>query len=136
MQQCVVSLSTSLYTYQQSFHFPLCFSDALIYPGLGLGAILSKAHILSDGMIIAGAQRLASLSPALHPSNPSTSLLPDFGDSPSANLEVAVAVAEHAVQEGIAEVDWKVSEVREKVQEALWKPLYGEYVYDENGDED
>ncbi|KAI9513089.1 hypothetical protein F5148DRAFT_1158637 [Russula earlei] len=39
--------------------------DALIYPGLGFGAVIAKARSLSDSMILAGAQRLASLSPAL-----------------------------------------------------------------------
>jgi malate dehydrogenase (oxaloacetate-decarboxylating) len=37
-------------------------------------------------MIIAAAQRLASLSPALK--DPDAALLPDFGDSPEVNVEV------------------------------------------------
>ena len=112
----------------------LTVADALIYPGLGLGAILSKSRSLTDGMIIAGAQRLAALSPAIKSNDPSSSLLPDFGDSPMVNLEVAVAVVEHAVKEGCADVDWKEGEARQKVEEALWKPMYGEYVYDEDGE--
>lgn len=83
-------------------------------------------------MIIAGARRLASLSPALK--DPDDALLPDFGDAPSVNFEVAVAVAEQAVEEGSAGVDWKKEEVREKAKEKLWKPVYEEYLYDENGE--
>ena len=96
------------------------FSDALIYPGLGLGAILSKSRTISDEMIIAGARRLASLSPAL--TDPDNALLPDFGDSPAVNLEVAIAVAEQAISEGSAGVDWKTEEVREKAKEKQWEP--------------
>lgn len=52
------------------------FSQALIYPGLGLGTILSSASQMTDKMIIAGAQALAALSPALK--NPDDALLPPF----------------------------------------------------------
>jgi malate dehydrogenase (oxaloacetate-decarboxylating) len=106
--------------------------DALIYPGLGFGAVLAKAMSLSDSMILAGAQRLASLSPALN--DPDDALLPDFADAPSVNFEIAVAVAEQAISEGIANLEWNDQEVRERAKELQWLPIYGEYVYDENGE--
>ncbi|KAI0778995.1 hypothetical protein BD413DRAFT_466623 [Trametes elegans] len=106
-------------------------NNALIYPGLGLGAMLSQARTLTDTMIIAGTRRLASLAPALQ--DPDDALLPDFEDAPAVNYEVAVAVVEQAIEEGSAGVDWKKDEVRAKVSEAQWKPLYGTYVYDPNG---
>ena len=83
-------------------------------------------------MIIAGARRLASLSPALK--DPDAALLPDFGDSPEVNYEVAVAVAEQAIEEGSAGVDWDIKEAREKTKEMQWKPIYGEYFYDPNAE--
>ncbi|KAI0354780.1 hypothetical protein OH77DRAFT_1504772 [Trametes cingulata] len=107
-------------------------NNALIYPGLGFGAMLSKARSLTDTMIIAGTRRLASLSPALK--NPDDALLPDFEDAPWVNYEVAVAVVEQAIEEGSAGVEWKRDEVREKVKAAQWKPLYGTYIYDPNGE--
>jgi malate dehydrogenase (oxaloacetate-decarboxylating) len=106
--------------------------DALIYPGLGFGAVLAKARSLSDGMILAGAQRLASLSPALK--DPDDALLPDFAEAPSVNFEIAVAVAEQAISEGIANVEWDDKEVRERAKELQWLPVYEEYMYDENGE--
>ncbi|GJE89715.1 NAD-dependent malic enzyme [Phanerochaete sordida] len=107
-------------------------NNALIYPGLCFGAMLTKSRILTDSMIIAGTQRLASLSPALK--NPEDALLPDFGDSPDVNLEVAIAVAEKAIEEGNATVDWKKEEVRERAVEKQWNPVYGVFVYDPQGD--
>jgi malate dehydrogenase (oxaloacetate-decarboxylating) len=86
---------------------------------------------MTDTMIIAGARRLASLSPALQ--DPDDALLPDFADSPEVNFEVGVAVAEQAIEEGNAGVDWTKDEVRGKAKSKIWKPIYGEYVYDENG---
>ncbi|KAJ7109850.1 hypothetical protein C8R44DRAFT_800732 [Mycena epipterygia] len=106
-------------------------NNALIYPGLGFGTIISKSKKLSDTMLIAGARRLASLSPALK--DPDEALLPDFADAPHVNFEVAVAVAEQAVEEGSAGVTWKKEEAREKVRQHLWRPTYGEYVYDKDG---
>lgn len=107
-------------------------NNALLYPGLGFGAVLSKARLLTDSMILAGAQRLASLSPALK--DPDDALLPDFADAPSVNFEIAVAVAEQAIAEGIANVHWGDKEVRENAKKMQWLPVYMEYVYDENGE--
>lgn len=111
----------------------LCFfgADALIYPGLGFGAMLAQARTLTDTMIIAGTRRLAALAPAHK--DPNDALLPDFGDAPGVNYEVAVAVVEQAIEEGSASVDWTKEQVREKVAQAQWKPVYGTYVYDPEG---
>ncbi|KAL1741362.1 hypothetical protein HDZ31DRAFT_67003 [Schizophyllum fasciatum] len=107
-------------------------NNALIYPGLGFGAVLSRSREVTDNMIIAGARRLASLSPALQ--DPDNSLLPDFQDAPAVNLEVAVAVAEQAIEDGTAGVSWAKEEVRERAKERSWEPVYPNYVYDENGE--
>jgi malate dehydrogenase (oxaloacetate-decarboxylating) len=111
---------------------PTIVLDALIYPGLGFGAVLAKVRSLSDTMILAGAQRLASLSPALK--DPDDALLPDFADAPDVNFEIAVAVAKQAIAEGVATVDWDERQVRERAKEMQWLPVYSEYVYDENGE--
>lgn len=83
-------------------------------------------------MIIAGARRLAALSPALK--DPDDALLPDFAHSPAVNFEVACAVAEQAIEEGSAGVDWGKAEVRAKAKAVVWEPVYGTYEYDENGE--
>lgn len=87
-------------------------------------------------MIIAGAQRLAALSPALK--DPDDALLPDFGDAPDVNFEVAVAVVQRAIDDGLAADDvlkWSKDEVRERVKERHWRPAYTDYEYDENGED-
>jgi malate dehydrogenase (oxaloacetate-decarboxylating) len=83
-------------------------------------------------MIIAGTQRLASLSPALK--NPNLGLLPDFADAPDVNFEVGVAVAEQAFDEGLSGVEWSKGEVRKKAEEMRWHPVYTDYIYDEAGE--
>ncbi|KAF8215808.1 hypothetical protein K438DRAFT_1914729 [Mycena galopus ATCC 62051] len=110
-------------------YFIYSSADALIYPGLGFGAIVTKSRRMTDTMILpCGARRLASLSPALK--DPDDALLPDFADAPDVNFEVAVAVAEQAVEEGSADVHWTKEEAREKVRQHVWRPLYGEFVFD------
>lgn len=107
-------------------------NNALIYPGLGFGAMLCESRRVTDTMIIAGAQRLAALSPALK--DPDEALLPDFQQAPDVNFEVAVAVAEQAIKEGLANVSWDPSEVRGKAKEKQWLPTYGEYLHDPQGE--
>ncbi|KAI0684678.1 hypothetical protein BC835DRAFT_1388565 [Cytidiella melzeri] len=106
-------------------------NNALIYPGLGFGSMITNARTMTDTMIIAGTRRLASLAPALR--DPDLPLLPDFADAPKVNYEVAVAVAEQAIEEGSARVGWKKEEVRERVKEAQWQPVYEDYEYDPEG---
>lgn len=107
------------------------FADALIYPGLGFGCIVSQSRALTDTMLIAGTRALAALSPALK--DPDAALLPDFADAPDVNFEVAVAVAEQAIAEGQANVEWGKDEVRARAKEARWEPVYQQYVYDPQG---
>jgi malate dehydrogenase (oxaloacetate-decarboxylating) len=75
-------------------------NNALIYPALGLGAILSRSRTISPSMLMAGVHALASLSPALH--NPEASLLPDLADVRKVSVEVAAAVVRQAVEDGNA----------------------------------
>ncbi|QRV94013.1 malate dehydrogenase [Ceratobasidium sp. AG-Ba] len=107
-------------------------NNALIYPGLGLGAIISQSRTMSDTMLLAGTQALASLAPALK--DPDQALLPDFQDAKRANFEVAVAVAEQAIEEGSAGVKWSKEQVRAKVKEKQWEAIYGTYKYDPKGE--
>lgn len=112
--------------------------DALIYPGLGFGAMLAQARSVTDGMIMAGAQRLASLSPAI--SDPDLGLLPDLDDAPHANFEIGIAVAEKALEEGIAGAPWiddviaGKTTVRKLAEQKRWFPRYSEFVYDPQGE--
>ena len=127
-------------------------NNALIYPGIGFGAILSQSRGVTDTMLIEGAKRLASLSPAIQATKNVKSveeyykyngeaLLPDFGIAPSVNFEVGIAVAEQAVKEGSAAASWLtgnndwhvVEQIRIKAEEKVWVPVYPEYVYDEKG---
>ncbi|CED85069.1 malate dehydrogenase [Phaffia rhodozyma] len=101
-------------------------NNALIYPALGLGAIVSKSRTLSPGMFSAGVQALASLSPALK--DPQASLLPDLSEVRSVSVAVATAVVKQAVDEGNSRVpqleNMTLAEIEEFIRARVWDPVY------------
>lgn len=96
-------------------------NNALVFPGLGLGVVVSKAKIVSDGMIAAAAQAVGRLVAA---STPGAALLPAIADLRTVSATVAVAVVEQAVAEGLATVE--VPDVIQAVTEAMWQAEYPE----------
>ena len=89
-------------------------NNAMLYPGLGLGVIVSGAKQVTDGMLLAAAEAVAS---QVNPQDEGASLLP-----PVDNLRVAVAVAKQAVKDGVAantSDNWV-----QAVQDAMWQPEY------------
>jgi malate dehydrogenase (oxaloacetate-decarboxylating) len=87
---------------------------ALLYPGLCLGAVVSKARGLSDGMFAAAASAVSSLVPVRQPG---PSLLPHIEDLRSVSSTVAVAVARAAASEGLAGV--KLKDTVQQVRQAM-----------------
>ncbi|WWC94900.1 hypothetical protein V866_001751 [Kwoniella sp. B9012] len=111
-------------------------NNALIYPGLGLGAILSRSSKMTDSMIIAGSKRLAELAPAILKNDPDESLLPDFGDAPKVNFEVALSVIKAAQADKVAREEGIPKDedgMRKWAEEKSWKAEYREYEYDPEG---
>jgi malate dehydrogenase (oxaloacetate-decarboxylating) len=93
--------------------------NAMLYPGLVLGAIVSRASRISDGMFAAAAGAVSSLVAVRQPGG---SLLPHIDDLRSVSVTVAVAVAEAAEAEGLARV--RFGDIVEQVQNAMWQPEY------------
>ncbi len=101
-------------------------NNALIYPGFGLGVIVARASQLTDKMITAGVVALAKLAPALE--DPDESLLPHLSDLRTVSVKVATAVANAALEEGVARVErdrpWTEDEVRIAQWDPVYRPLY------------
>ena len=94
-------------------------NNAMLYPGLCLGAIVSRARRISDNMFAAAANAVSSLVAVRLPG---ASLLPHVDDLRIVSLTVAVAVAEAAVQDGLAGVKFK--DIVQQVGDAMWEPDY------------
>jgi malate dehydrogenase (oxaloacetate-decarboxylating) len=96
-------------------------NNAMLYPGLALGAIVSRAFRISNGMFAAAANAVSSLVAVRQQG---ASLLPHIDDLRSVSATVAVAVAEAAVAEGLAGV--KFDDIVQQVQDAMWQADYRE----------
>ena len=93
-------------------------NNALIFPGLGLGAILSRAQRITDHMITAAAQAVARLTGTSAPGAP---LLPPIDELRTTSGQVAFAVAQAAAQDGVAE---QTGITADAVRNAMWQPRY------------
>ncbi len=94
-------------------------NNAMLYPGLALGAIVSRARTISEAMVAAAASAVSSLVTVRQPG---ASLLPLVDDLRSVAVTVAVAVAEAAYAEGLARV--KFRDIVQQVRDAMWQPEY------------
>jgi malate dehydrogenase (oxaloacetate-decarboxylating) len=94
-------------------------NNAMLYPGLCLGAIVSRARRISDSMFAAAANAVSSLVAVRLPG---ASLLPHIDDLRNVSLTVAVAVAEAADAEGLAGVE--LDDIVQQVGDAMWQPEY------------
>jgi malate dehydrogenase (oxaloacetate-decarboxylating) len=99
-------------------------NNSYIFPGLALGILVSRARRVTDGMIMAAAKKLASLSPAIEDSN--APLLPPIGDSRKMGLAVAEAVGMAAIAEGVAGLE-SGSDLLSALQAYVWEPEYRPY---------
>ncbi len=94
-------------------------NNALLYPGLGLGTIVSGATHVTDGMLLAAAEAVASqVSVAAR----GASLLPPVDNLRASSAMVAVAVAKAAADDGVATI--KHDNLVQAVEDAMWQPVY------------
>jgi malate dehydrogenase (oxaloacetate-decarboxylating) len=93
-------------------------NNALIFPGLGLGTLLSRARRITDHMITAAAQAVAGLTDTTTLGAP---LLPPVDDLRATSAQVALAVAQAAAHDGVAGLPGITADA---VSAAMWQPRY------------
>lgn len=94
-------------------------NNALLYPGLGLGIIVSGAKHVTDNMLLAASKAVAS---QVNPQDLGASLIPPVDNLRASSATVAVAVAKQAIEDGVATKqsdNWV-----QTVQDAMWQPVY------------
>lgn len=100
-------------------------NNSVVFPGIGLGCVLSRAKLLTDKMLVAAVEGVASLSPALK--DATAPLLPDVEDVRPVSVQVAKHVIQAAVKEGVATEEGIPSddgELEEWIREQMWNPEY------------
>jgi malate dehydrogenase (oxaloacetate-decarboxylating) len=96
-------------------------NNALIFPGLGLGTIVVRASVMTDGMFAAAAEAVASM---VDTSQPGAPILPEVEELRNISELVAIEVAKVAVAEGVARENLSDDDIKIAVKEAIWEPEY------------
>lgn len=96
-------------------------NNALVYPGLGLGALAVNAKILSDEMISVAAHSLGGI---IDSSKPGAAVLPPVEKLNVFSQTVAKAVANQAIKDHLNQNDYQDGE--EAVQALRWSPVYSD----------
>ena len=94
-------------------------NNALLYPGLGLGTIVSGASKVTDGMLLAAAEAVAGQADV---SAPGASLLPAVENLRASSATTAIATTQAAADDGVA--TRKPDHLVQAVQDAMWQPAY------------
>jgi malate dehydrogenase (oxaloacetate-decarboxylating) len=94
-------------------------NNALVFPGLGLGTIVTRARTVSDGMLAAAAAAVAALT---DPSVAGAAILPAVENLRTLSVAVASAVAKAAIDEGLAAV--RPIDLDGEIRGAMWQPSY------------
>ncbi|PWZ15576.1 NAD-dependent malic enzyme 1, mitochondrial [Zea mays] len=113
-------------------------NNMYLFPGIGLGTLLSGARVISDGMLQAAAERLASYMKEEEVLE--GIIYPPISRIRDITKEVAAAVVREAVAEDLAEgyrdMDARelarlseVEETNEYVKTNMWSPVYPTIIY-------
>ncbi|EAG9319380.1 NAD-dependent malic enzyme [Listeria monocytogenes] len=94
-------------------------NNALLYPGLGLGALITRAKYITDGMLAAASIAVAK---QISPNEPGAALLPHVRTLRKTSRAVAIAVANQAIKENIHQVE--LTNVTEAIDREMWQPIY------------
>jgi malate dehydrogenase (oxaloacetate-decarboxylating) len=94
-------------------------NNALLYPGLGLGTIVSGASKVTAGMLLAAAEAVAG---QVDVSAPGAALVPPVENLRASSATTAVAVARAAMSDGVA--TRRAENLVQAVQDAMWQPVY------------
>ena len=101
-------------------------NNALLFPGIGLGVAVCNASRVTDAMIAASAEAVASL---VQVTKPGQALLPALGHLRHVSAAVAIAVARAAVRDEVAQTP--LTDPVNQVFEAMWRPVYPELIIED-----
>ena len=97
-------------------------NNSYVFPGIGLGCIVTRTKTVPDGLFLVAAKRLADLVSDSDLAN--GSLYPPLSEVRNLSAEIATAVAEYCFDEGIAQVE-RPADVAKAVRDAMWRPEDG-----------
>lgn len=111
--------------YQGVTHEIAQCNNSYIFPAMGTAILAVRARRVTDEMFAAAAVALKECSPALK--TPHASLLPPLAGIRTVARHIALAVAEEAQQQGVADKT-PADALEQRVDDTMWAPEYQPYV--------
>lgn len=96
-------------------------NNALVFPGIGLGLITTKAKRLTTASLLAACDALSDYAPVM--SDASAPLLPSIEQAQAVAVKIATAVAKQVIAENNHTVDI-MGNLEEHIQSIMWEPRY------------
>ena len=100
-------------------------NNSTTFPGIGLGAVLSRTKLLPPSLIVAAVRALAAKSPISNGTG--SGLLPDVTDVREISVQIAKNVIQQAVKEDLAqekEIPTDDADLEEWIREQMWDAEY------------
>lgn len=100
-------------------------NNSTTFPGIGLGAVLSRAKLMTPAMLVAAVKALAAQAPALQ--DPDAGLLPDVVNVREISVKIASAVIRQAEKEDVAQqpdIPKDDSDLAAWIKEQMWEAEY------------
>ncbi|MED1527616.1 MULTISPECIES: oxaloacetate-decarboxylating malate dehydrogenase [Bacillus] len=98
-------------------------NNAFVFPGLGLGSIVTESKIITKGMFVASADAIAEM---VDHDKPGAGLLPSIDKLQEVSIKVAIEVAKAAIKDGVARRT--PDDIEQAVKDAMWIPEYKKIV--------
>ncbi|KAL1596570.1 NAD-dependent malic enzyme, mitochondrial [Paraconiothyrium brasiliense] len=100
-------------------------NNSTTFPGIGLGAVLSRTKLLPPSLIVAAVRALADKAPLSNGTG--SGLLPDVTDVRDISVHIAKNVIQQAVKEDLAQekgIPTDDAELEEWIREQMWDASY------------
>lgn len=100
-------------------------NNSVVFPGIGLGSVLSRSKLVTDKMLVAAVEAVAEMSPALKDNT--APLLPGVDIVRDVSVNVASKVIRAAVKDGLATekgIPDNDEDLKEWIREQMWNPEY------------
>lgn len=94
-------------------------NNAFVFPGLGLGAIAVRASMITPNMFTAAADAVAK---STRLDRPGASLLPSIEELKKVSFQVAIAVAQAAIEDHVARE--QPEDLATAIRSLVWEPQY------------
>ncbi len=111
--------------YKGKTFYPGQGNNAYIFPGVGLGTVISKSKYVVDEMFIIAAQTLANM--VGEEDLAMGRMYPSLKNIRNISLNIATAIAEYAFDHDLAQVP-RPENIRQHIKEEVYQPEYKSYV--------